>query len=252
MSARVAHGSEARRASAGFTLLEVLVAVAILGLGLTMILSSQVGLFSSASRAEHLTVATNLARCKMTELELELIQDGYPVIDQTDEGRCCADEDEPGYRCRTKVERVELPQPAELPENDGGLLGSPDDPNGGLLGVMSKLGQQQGATPGDPGALKEMAESIGASSMASGMGPMVLGMVYPQLKGLLEASIRKVTVSVLWKEGSREKEFNLTQFVTHPQQPPADVDGGLAGGGLGNALGGMLGGALQGLQGAER
>ena len=57
----------------GFTLLEVLVAVAILGLGLTMILSSQVGLFSSASRGEHLTVATNLARCKMAELEVDLL-----------------------------------------------------------------------------------------------------------------------------------------------------------------------------------
>jgi general secretion pathway protein I len=247
MSAPAAARPEPGHASAGFTLLEVLVAVAILGLGLTMILSSQVGLFSSASRAEHLTVATNLARCKMTELELELIQDGYPVIDQTDEGRCCADEDEPGYRCRTKVERVELPQSSELPESDGGLLGDPNDPNGGIMGMMAKLGQQQGATPGDPGSLKEMADSIGASSMASGLGPMVLGMVYPQLKGMLEASIRKVTVTVQWKEGSRDKEFNLTQFVTHPQQPPPELDGGLAdGGGLGGLLGGALGGALGG------
>ena len=51
-----------RRLSRGFTLLEVLVAIAILGLGLTVILSSQVGLFTSTSRGAHLTVASNLTR----------------------------------------------------------------------------------------------------------------------------------------------------------------------------------------------
>ena len=64
-----------RGASSGFTLLEVLVAIAILGLGLTVILSSQAGLFSSASRGEHLTAASNLLRCKMSR-----IKDGQIVV----------------------------------------------------------------------------------------------------------------------------------------------------------------------------
>lgn len=236
-------GTAGSGARAGFTLLEVLVAVAILGLGLTMILSSQVGLFSSASRAEHLTIATNLARCRMTEVELELVQEGYPLIDETDEGPCCADEDEPGYRCTTKVERIELPQPSSLPESDGGF-GSPDDQSGPFA-VLSRLSQESATgASGDPASLQEIAQEIGSASMASGLAPMVLGMVYPDLKLMLEASIRKVTVIVRWKEGSREKDFSLTQYVTNPQQGGLD----LADGGMPDA-GGLDG--LQGLQGLQ-
>src|ERR1700709_541867 len=94
-----------------FTLLEVLVAIAILGLGLTVILGSQVGLFTNASRGQHLTVATNLARCKMGELEVKLLTLGYQLTDEHDEGSCCGSDDDgnEGYRCVWKVERVTLP-----------------------------------------------------------------------------------------------------------------------------------------------
>src|SRR3954454_17686590 len=81
----------------GFTLLEVLVAVAILGLGLTVILSSQAGLFSSATRGEHLTVAGNLLRCKMSEIELDLDQKGFNLTDENDEGDCCDEDEGAGY-----------------------------------------------------------------------------------------------------------------------------------------------------------
>ena len=43
---------------------------------------------------------------------------------------------------------------------------------------------------------------------------------------MLEASIRSVTVTVLWKEGKSEKQFSVTQFVTHPQEAPPELDGG--------------------------
>jgi general secretion pathway protein I len=60
------------RAARGFTLLEVMMAIAILGLGLSVLLGAQTGLFASATRAEHISVATGLARCRMSEIELEL------------------------------------------------------------------------------------------------------------------------------------------------------------------------------------
>jgi general secretion pathway protein I len=80
----------------GFTLLEVLVAVAILGLGLTVILSSQVGLFAGVSRSRNLGFAANLARCRMSEVEVELLKNGYPIIDQTEDGHCCEEETDAG------------------------------------------------------------------------------------------------------------------------------------------------------------
>lgn len=240
----------ASRSSPGFTLLEVLVAVAILGLGLTMILSSQVGLFSSAARSEHLTVATNLARCKMAEVELELVKEGYPVIDQTDEGPCCADETEDGYRCAVKIERVVLPQPTDLPAGDGGT--EDEGATGGPFEALAKLQTGQLTPQGEgPASLQGLAQSIGSSASASGMAPMVMNMVYPDLKPMLEASIRKVTVKVLWREGKRDREFAVTQFVTDPQQGGLDGDAGLVDGGIPNMpnLGGLLPGMGQGTTG---
>src|SRR5689334_13788644 len=170
-----------------------------------MILSSQVGLFSGASRGQHFTIATNLARCKMSEVELELLKKGYALTDEKDEGSCCGDDGERGYTCAWKIERIELPQASEMTA-DGGTGQS--DPTQGPFAALEKLGVipgsdgKQSPTPEGPQSLQDIAKTVGEGSMGSGIGPMVMGMVYPSLKPMLEASIRKLTVQVEWKEGS--------------------------------------------------
>ena len=62
----------------GFTLLEVLVAVAILGAGLTVLLGAVNRNLIMASQSKDLTIAGLLAQRKMAEIELE----GYPEIRQ--------------------------------------------------------------------------------------------------------------------------------------------------------------------------
>jgi hypothetical protein len=42
----------------------------------------------------------------------------------------------------------------------------------------------------------------------------------PMITTLLEQAIRRVTVKVMWKEGSAEKDFKLVQYVTHPSEGP--------------------------------
>ena len=194
----------------GFTLLEVLVAIAILGLALTVILSSQVGLFSSAQRARYLTVATTLLRCKMSEVEAKLLKEGYQLTDVNDEGPCCEEEDSPGYHCTWKVEKVELPDMAEMGDasvasGDGGSLSA-------LLDLKSNLDLDGGIA-----ALANFGGSFGEAGVGS-LAPMLMSFVYPSLKPMLEASIRKVTVSVAWKEGALDRTLDVTEFVTDPQQ----------------------------------
>ena len=58
--------TEARR---GFTLLEVMVALAILGLALSAILSAQAGLYNANVQARNVSVGGTAARCKMHEVE---------------------------------------------------------------------------------------------------------------------------------------------------------------------------------------
>jgi general secretion pathway protein I len=220
----------------GFTLLEVLVAIAILGLGLGVILGSQVGLFSSAARGEHLGVATNLVRCKMSEIEAELLTKGYQLTDESDEGKCCGDEDEEGYRCVWKIERVELP---ELSLEDGGTSsegGASRSGDGGLdglgvLGTFASLGQPGGSGIGGGAGISDLAQKFsGASSM--GLAPMLMSLVYPSLKPMLEASIRKVSVTIHITEGKNDRELTVIQYVTSPQQGGLDAllaAGGAAG-----------------------
>jgi general secretion pathway protein I len=233
----------------GFTLLEVLVAIAILGLGLTVILGSQVGLFTNASRGEHLTVATNLARCKMGELEVKLLTYGYQLTDETDDGPCCSGDDDgnEGYHCSWKVERVTLP---ELPLSGADAGANPAGDGGldlGPIGLLTGLNQPGGQTLSDKSNPTDLAKTLGNAPSPMSLAPMMMSMVYPTLKPMLEASIRKVSVTVEYKEGKFSRELAVTQYVTNPQQGQLDpaVTGTGGGNGLG-ALGGLLGGGLPG------
>jgi hypothetical protein len=53
-----------------------------------------------------------------------------------------------------------------------------------------------------------------------------MGILYPAIKPMYEASIRRVTVTVKWKEGPNDRELPLVQYVTNPQR------GGFAGSAL--------------------
>lgn len=201
----------------GFSLLEVMVAVAILGLLLSVILSAQGGLAASNRSAANMGMAADLGRCKMTEIEEKLLRDGYPEIDAIDtDVSCCVDADREGYSCTTRVEKVELPQPPQNTLDDGGgLLSSAGGGDGGALSLL-----QNPAGTGElnlDGGVQMLQQQLGPGA-AQGMLSTVMAMVYPSLKLSMEASIRRVTVSVKWKEGPREKTLDLTQFVTNPQR----------------------------------
>jgi len=69
-----------------------------------------------------------------------------------------------------------------------------------------------------------------------------MGFVYPSLKPMLEASIRRVTVKVSWREGERPKELEVTQFLTRPQEGQLGTAEMLGIPQLNEALGSALGG----------
>lgn len=217
----------------GFSLLEVIVAVAILGLGLTTILSAQAGLFSTSTRGANMTRASNLARCKMSEVELKLARDGFPITDEKDEGHCCEDEEDDGFTCVWMVETVLLPNIDLL---DGGVdagelggdggLGGPSA-SGGLkldaglntdstgLGQLGLVGDGMSAMGLSSDSMSGMSDSVGSMD---GMASMALSMVYPAVKPMFEASIRRVMVTVKWREGINERTFEIGQYLTNPQQ----------------------------------
>jgi general secretion pathway protein I len=186
-----------RRAFArGFTLLEVMVAVAILGLGLTAILSAQAGSFASSKYARSVSIATGLARCKMEEVEEKLRRDGFQELDENDAGPCCDDDDTSPMTCTWRIEKLELPEPKF------GQL----DLGGGLdLSTPSSEGTSGLPLPDTDGGAPDIADLMNTA----------LGIIYPTMQTIYQTSTRRVTVTVMWKDGSREQTIELVQWVVN-------------------------------------
>jgi general secretion pathway protein I len=202
-----------------------MVALAIFGLMISGILAAQGGLAASNKKAADMGEATTLARCKMTELEEKLLKLGYPAMDDIDnEVLCCEGADTTRFTCDYKVEKIIMPDPP---------ASSMDMDGGGATSQLMGLGGDGGLNAGldfDSG-LSSIGTMLGpqtGGNGAAGLVDMAMGIVYPMMKPMMEASIRKITVTVHWKEGPNPQEFVLAQYVTNPQS--------------GGFMGGMFGG----------
>jgi general secretion pathway protein I len=216
---------------AGFSLLEVMVAIAILGLGLTAILSAQAGAFSAAQHARSLSIATGLARCKMLEVEEKLTRDGFPELDEQDSGPCCDGDDGEAMRCTWRVDKPELPEAklGELDLDTGLNLGS--SPGSGStpgIGALAGLGGPTGSLASAVGSganIGDVAQGIAGTITETGgfdaLIGMAMGLIYPDLKRFFEAGARRVTVTVHWADGSIDRTLEIMQWYTRPAPPSA-------------------------------
>lgn len=211
-----------------FTLLEVMVAVAILGLGLTAILSAQTGAFAASAHARNISIATGLARCKMSEIEETLLRDGFQELDVNEVGPCCDGEESGNLRCSWQIAKPEMPPPSlgEL-DLDTGLDMSTESSIPTSAEDIAAMGADGGV-----GALAGMVAGPGVAGGESAAGgiagytAMAMQIVYPDLKAMFEQSTRRVTVTVSWTEGTREHKFDVVQWVAFPQKAveQAEVD----------------------------
>lgn len=232
------HRRSRRSKVRGLSLLEVMVAVAILGLGLTAILSAQAGAFSAATHARSLSLATGLARCKMMEVEEKLKREGFQETDENDSGPCCDDDDNATMRCTWRIEKPELPEPQlgsldldtdlSLDTPSGGALGGSG--SAGISGLMGLAGNASSSVPASGANLSDVASgltsSIAESGGVDGIAAMAMSFVYPDLKRFFEAGTRRVTVTVHWADGSTDRTLEIVQWFTLPAAaPPAAAMG---------------------------
>jgi general secretion pathway protein I len=214
-----------------------MVAVALFGAVVTVILSAQAGLVASNRAAQNLSQAIEIGRCRMSELEEKELKLGFPEIEEKDNSTVCCDEkDVTGFSCEWQIERVILPQATSLASVDGGGLNSI---LGGGLGLDAGIGALGSAAMASPmgsvlvnplggaqldfdGGLQGMGQSLTQSFMGgagtAGLLQMVFSLVYPSLKPLLETAIRRITVVIKWKEGQNNRDFTLVQYVTNPSR----------------------------------
>jgi general secretion pathway protein I len=106
-------------AAAGFTLMEVMVAIGILAISLTAIFSIQASSIQAAGRLKYITVATLLAQSKMIDIEKELTEEGFSDFAEELEGDF-EEEGWPDMRWRATISKVIIPMPTGVPGQDAG------------------------------------------------------------------------------------------------------------------------------------
>ena len=91
ISRRAPAGGRCGSIARGFTLLEVMIALALLGLGLTVLIKGAAGNIFNSQQAHMMGVATDLARGKMYDLEEKLLKDGFSDTEQAEEDKAFLD-----------------------------------------------------------------------------------------------------------------------------------------------------------------
>jgi prepilin-type N-terminal cleavage/methylation domain-containing protein len=107
------------RRSTGFTLLEVMIAVAILAVSLLALFSLQSTSIIGSARAQRISTATLLARQKMASLLIEIeegmVKGEFP--EEKEESGSFEEEKYPDYRWKLEIKKTEIPPP---PTPEGG------------------------------------------------------------------------------------------------------------------------------------
>ncbi|MFP2909012.1 prepilin-type N-terminal cleavage/methylation domain-containing protein [Pyxidicoccus sp. 3LFB2] len=211
------------RRNQGFTLLEVVVALAILGLALMAIFDLNAGAVSNHVYTKRLTVASLLARSKMTDIEQKLYDDGFSNDDDEESGDF-SDDGWPQFKWRARIiaPKTEGVTPDQLigaifnlPIGDSG----DGDPMGGIASLFGGgAGGKDGASGGpQPAGL-------------GGMGGAAMGMAQPMFTQMIQQitqTVREVHLTVFWMEGTQLESIDL---VTHVVSlgPGSDRNGGAA------------------------
>ncbi len=229
---RMRQTGRAGRGGGGFTLLEVMLGLALLGLGLTVLIKSAANSIFSARQAHMMGVVTDLARGKMYEIEEILLKDGFSDTEVHEDDKTFEEEGWPGVHYSFKVEEVELPgweqlQALSKSHAEGSAAGSGGgsggkgaltDPlgsgaGGGALGggfadsalggMLSQFGGFGGGAAGGAGGDIDAAQG----------GAFIQGQ-YTMFQQILKVSIRKVSLTVTWQVMGSDRDMKVVAFFT--------------------------------------
>lgn len=228
---RVARAGRAGRvARGGFTLLEVMIALALLGLGLTVLIKSAAGSIFNSQQAHMMGVATDLARAKMYDIEEKLLKDGFSDTEQHEEDQSFTEEGWPQIKYSYKVEVVELPSFDDLQAIAQGHAKAGSGSAGGGSGLGSGLGSGSGSGFEDSafansalGGMLSQFGGFGGAGGGAGKGSGDIGAAvgasfvqgqYTMFQQILKVSLRKVSLTLNWKVLGNDRDMKVVQFLT--------------------------------------
>jgi len=172
----------------GFTLLEVMIAVAILGISMTSLLTSQMASIRATRYAQAITSVAFLAEYQLIEVEWLMEKDGGWVREDRNYEGNFSEQGWPDTKYKCLVDFIELPDYSKLRAAKDAAAQDTD----GRSGVYYKSAGDQAFT--------------------------ALGLVWPMVKRSIENSIRKVVCTVTWQEGKHKHEVQVSTFWTEPER----------------------------------
>jgi len=222
---------------AGFTLLEVMISLAILSVALVALSNLNGGAVAMQAYARRATQATLLLRSKMSDIEELLQKDGFSDFNDDKHGSFDENEGGAGYEWRAEILKPDVQLDASQllamlgvggqGQQGGGASGASSSPSPltqGLAGAAAMTGGAQGG---------------GGISALSAPGSPMAGMLQAQAQGFLETlkkSVREVRVTVSWRDGSQERSISASQHLVilpemvgkagqtpSPTQPVVDI-----------------------------
>ena len=203
--------SAGRRKGAGFTLLEVMISLAILAVSLVAISGLNGGAVAMEAYSRRATEATLLLRGKMNDIEDQLHKDGFSDFDDDKRGTF-DDEGAPGYSWRAEILKpdVQLDATQLL-----GLFGlGPTKPGASASTGSTATSGNNTLTQGIAAAAGMLGASGGGAAAMAG-GPFA-GLLQGQATSFIETikkSVREVRVTVSWKDGKDERSVSATQEI---------------------------------------
>ena len=213
--------------SHGLTLLEVMVAMAILAVSMTSLMSSQMASIRATRYAQQVTSIAFLAEFQLIEVEYTMRKEGGWILQDKIYENTFAAQGWPDVRYKCIVDFLEIPDYSKL---------------------RAAKDETDKASQGESSVYYKNAGDKAFNA---------LGMVWPMIKQAIERSIRKVKCTVFWKDGSLQNEYSIFTFWADPEKlktlpglggeakedDEADAQGGKPGGGAGGSGGAPASGA---------
>ncbi|MFZ9595084.1 MAG: type IV pilus modification PilV family protein [Bdellovibrionia bacterium] len=159
----------------GFTLLEVMIALAIMALGFGAILATEGASIQASTRAKEMNTVAMLARNQMVETEIKL--EGKRFEEVKKEERGTFKEPFSDYSWTRVIKEVKLP-------NLGNLLSS------------------------QPSSSSN-SQNFAGSDQAKGDSTQ---QVFSMLSKYLEKALREITITISWSRGGKPQSFSLSTY----------------------------------------
>jgi general secretion pathway protein I len=224
----------------GFTLLEVMIALAILAGALVLLGQAVAQSVRQANHARMTRTAALLMRQKMSDLEQDLYKNGFSDFPEEDGGNF-AEQGFATFRWTMAAEKIELPT---------NLGQAAADASKKISEAASDFATSNTA---NSKALAQATDSSMMSMLLSSFGGVV-----DQVRMALEDSVRRVTVRVIWLEPPREEKLEIAAYYVDTTRMAmgtggaAAMPGGMPGAGGPGGMGGRGPGGFGGQGGMGR